>query len=430
MLVRIKNQLQKICNPQMLKVLFYTGLSTLVRMLTGLVSIKVIAVILGPAGVALIGQLISFSTIVSTGATGGISQGVTKYIAECKDSLEVTKKIISTGFRITLYCSLLTGLLMILFHSMLSQWILHSSQYGYLFILFGVVIWLHSLNVLITSILNGYKEFKKIVSAKIISSVVGLIFTLILVFTMGLHGALISAVTIQSLLLFVTLWVVRRLFWFKWKYFKEKIDTPIAKKYARYTLMTVVSTSIAPISQLLLRGYVMSSISPVQAGWWEAMNKLSNVYLTVITASFSIYYLPRLSELKDKQSIRAEILSAYKLICPLLAIVFPLIYLCRTFIVKILFTDAFLPMQDFFVWQLIGDFFMICSWLLAYLMIAKSMTKAFIITEVSTSVSFLMLGFLFIHINGTIGLTQAYAINYFFFFIGMLIFFRKLLRSK
>jgi PST family polysaccharide transporter len=56
-------------------------------MLTGFVNVKVIAVIIGPAGVALIGQLNNFSAIIMSFATAGITTEVTKYIAQYKDDL-------------------------------------------------------------------------------------------------------------------------------------------------------------------------------------------------------------------------------------------------------------------------------------------------------------------------------------------------------
>lgn len=54
------------------KVFSFTAMFTLVRMLTGLISVKVVASIIGPAGVALVGQLNNFATIALSLSTGGI----------------------------------------------------------------------------------------------------------------------------------------------------------------------------------------------------------------------------------------------------------------------------------------------------------------------------------------------------------------------
>ena len=55
MLTRIK----KIIATDLVKVTSLNAVATLVRMLTGFISVKVVAVLIGPAGVALLGQLLS-----------------------------------------------------------------------------------------------------------------------------------------------------------------------------------------------------------------------------------------------------------------------------------------------------------------------------------------------------------------------------------
>ena len=424
---RIAAVVDKVRKADIVKVFSFTAISTLVRMLTGLVSVKVVSIIIGPSGIAMLGQLSNFSSIIMNAASGGINNGVVKYVAEYKDSDEKIRLLLSTAFRITLYCSLICGILMILFNHLLSTWVMLDSKYGFIFIIFGLTITLYALNALLVSILNGFKEFKKYVYVNIAGSIIGLLFTLVFVFTLGLKGALISAVTFQSVIFFVSLWMIRKSFWIRMTYFEGKIDREIAKKYFKFALMSFVTVATAPVSQLLLRGYVISNISNVQAGWWEAMNRISGMYLMVLTSSFGVYYLPKLAEIKDDAGIRHEIFKAYKLIIPLLLVGFVVIYILRFFIIKILFTSAFLPMADLFVWQLIGDLFKISSWLLAFLMIAKSMTKTFIFTEIIFSGTMVGLGFIFLHFNGIVGLTQAYAVNYLLYFVAMVFVFRKMI---
>lgn len=418
---------KKAFQTDIVKVFSLTAISTLVKMLTGLVSVKVVATIIGPSGIALLGQLNNFATIVMTMASGGINSGITKYVAEYKDSDDKVKDLLSTALRITVWCSLVVGLCMILLHRFLSTLIMLSPEYGYVFIIFGFTVFLYALNMMLTSVLNGYKEFKKYVSVNIVGSLLGLLFTLGFILTLGLRGALISAVTFQSVMFFVTLWMIRKLPWVSWDFFKRHIETDILKKYFRYTVMTLVTAATVPVSQMLLRGYVISEISPIEAGWWEGMNRISNMYLMIITSSFSVYYLPRLSEIQNKRELRSEILRSYKVVVPPLLTGFVLVYLLRYWVVKILFTADFLPMTSLFIWQLLGDFFKICSWLLAFLMIAKSMTRVFVVTEVVFAIIFVVLGFTFMQWNGIIGVTQAYALNYIFYMSCMVLIFRKTL---
>ena len=427
---KILELLRKFLNADIVKVFSLTSVSTLVRMLTGLISVKVVSVLIGASGIALMGQLNSFTTIVMNLATGGINSGVTKYLAEDKEDPQKIRQYLSTAFKITLFCSFLVGLFMIVFNGFLSAVIMKSAEYRYVFVIFGVTVFLYTINNLSFSIINGFKKFRLYVKISITNSIIGLIFTLSLVYFWGLKGALIGAVTFQSIMLPISLWMARKEFWMNIQFFKSKFSRAITKKYSHYTLMAFVTMATVPVSQLILRGFVITHISAVEAGWWEAMNRISHMYLMVITSSFGVYYLPRLSELKENFELRHEIFKAYKVILPILCAGFAVIYFMRLLVIKILFTPEFYPMQQLFIWQLAGDLFKIASWLVAFLMLAKSMTKTFIITEILSSVLFVGLSFLFISFNGVVGITQAYMMNYIIYTLIMFVIFRKIMFAR
>lgn len=427
---KITDLFKRASKADIVKVFSLTSVSTLVKMLTGFVSVKVVASIIGPAGVALVGQLNNFATIAMSLSSGGINNGITKYISEFKNDEGKVRTYLSTALRITVICSLCVGVAMIVLNRLLSRLILQTEEYWYVFLIFGFTILLYALNLMLLSVVNGFKEFKKYVKINIANSVVGLCFTLVFVLTLGLPGALVSAVTYQSVMLFITMWMVRKSSWAAWSNFKERLNRLASKQYFKYTLMTLTTAATVPISQLLLRSYVISDISPIEAGWWEAMNRLSNMYLMVITTSFTVYYMPRLSELSDKYELRREIFKAYKLIVPILIVGFALIYLFRHLIIRILFSPEFLPMENLFIWQLIGDFFKICSWLLAFIMVAKAMSKAYIATEIIFALLYIAFGFVFIRMNGVVGITQAYLLNFVMYMICMIILFRGIIFKR
>ncbi|RZJ99577.1 MAG: O-antigen translocase, partial [Flavobacterium sp.] len=164
-----------------LKVFSLTAISTLIRMISGLVSVKVVAIIIGPSGIALIGQLNNFATIIMIVASGGINNGVTKYVAELRNSVEDIKRLLSSALKIVIICSVSSGILLIAFSRYLSELIMLSTAYSYVFVIFGFTIFLYAFNGLIASILNGFKEFKLFVYVNIIGSIFGFIFTLVLV---------------------------------------------------------------------------------------------------------------------------------------------------------------------------------------------------------------------------------------------------------
>lgn len=420
-------RLKSLVKTDIIKVFSFTAISTLVKMLTGFISVKVVAVIIGPAGIALLGQLSNFSSIIMTAASGGINNGITKYVAEYKESPSKVKIFLSTALQITILLSIIIGLVLIIFASYFSRIILLDSSYSYVFVLFGITLTLYTLNGYLMSVLNGFKEFKKFVKISIITSIIGVFFTVGLVYFWQLKGALISAVTYQSIAFFVTLLMTIKSHWFASKNFNIRFSKVVLKKYLSYSLMTIVSAATIPVSQLFIRGYVIAHLSATEAGWWEGINRISGMYLMVITSSFGVYYLPRLSEINNKQELRKEIFTAYKVIIPALIVCFFGIYIFRDFIIRILFTPEFYPMRNLFIWQLIGDLFKISTWLIGVTFIAKALTKLYIFNEIFFSILFVGFAILLIKHYGVVGVTIAYMLNYIIGLIFMIIVFKKVI---
>ena len=421
---------QRLIKTDIVKVFSLNAISTLIHMCTGLVSIKVVASIIGPSGVAILGQLNNLNTMLQGLAAGGIRSGVTKFIAEYKDDEDKVRNYIGNALRISATFTFIISLVCILGSNLLSEKVMLSTEYGYVFIVLGFTIFLFTLNSLLISILNGFKEFRKYVIVNIASSIVSLIFSVTLCLLWGLKGAMINAVTFQSVVLIVTIIQCRKCSWFKRSNFLVPCDNDTIKQYMQYTLMALVTLSISPVSQMILRGYVISEISATEAGWWEGMNRISSVYLSVITTSLSVYILPRMSEITDKWKLKLEIIKCYKFIIPMLLGCIIVIYFLRYFIIWLLFTPDFYPMENLFIWQLFGDFFKIASWLLSFLMLAKARTKAFITTEILFGLSGLCIKFTFVNMLGTVGLNIGYMLNYVLYLICMIWLFRDIVFCK
>jgi len=414
MVYKLFGRIRHTAKLDIVKVFSLTSISTSVQMIASLISVKVIAVIIGPAGVALLGQLGNFSVIIMSIATGGITTGVTKYIAQHRDDTNLVKSYIGTAVRITLIFSVLCGLFLILGSSIISSKILLDKKYSFIFIVFGVTLIFYACNTLLLAIINGHKQFNLYIKISIISTVTGLMLSLLMVIPFGINGALLYAVTSQSVIFFIALFIAKRsgIIYFTADHLWSKFDNTKARQYFHFSCMALVSAFTIPVSQLIIRGFVINEFSLQSAGCWEAMNRLSAMYLMVITASFGVYYLPKLSETFDSGILRGEIKRAYKVIIPCLLAGLSIVYFCRHAIIKIIFTSEFYPMSDLFLWQCIGDFLKISSWLTGYLMIAKAMTKLFIATEIGFALSYVGLALFFSNLFGLPGVVLGYAVNY------------------
>jgi len=409
----------------LIKTSVLTAISTVIKVITAFVINKVISIYVGPSGLAIVGQLQNFNSIIITFANGAITQGIVKYTAEHRENIENKSKFFSTAMVITLVCSIVVGVVLNIFSNYFSEIILKSDAYGSVFVVFGFTIVLFALNTLLMSILNGQKEIKKYVLVNIISSLFSLAMTSLLIVKLGLIGALYAMVTNQSIIFFITLSFVVKSSWFKREYFTKSIDKQSAVKLGKYSLMALASALTVPMSHLIIRNYIGDTLSWDDAGYWQGIWYISSMYLMVVTTSLNIYYLPKLSEIQDNGELKKEIFNGYKIIMPIIIGLALGVFIFKELVIQIAFTDKFLPMIELFKWQLIGDVVKIASWLLAMLMLAKAMTKVFIVTEVLFSISFVVLSVLFIKYYGLVGITYAFSLNYFIYLIVMILIFRR-----
>jgi PST family polysaccharide transporter len=420
-------RLKKIFSTDIIKVSSLNALATMVRMLTGFISVKVVAVLIGPSGVALLGQLNNFSSIMLSISAGGINTGVTKHVAQYSDSKLRYRIYLSTASWITLTLSVICGIILMVGATYFARSILKDVHYRNVFLIFGVTIILYALNALLVAVINGFREFKKYVLVNITGSISGLLFTAILSISFGIYGALVALVTYQSAIFFVTLILITKSSWFEWKNFFGCFSKTVALNLGKYSLMALASAILVPVSQLMIRNFISSYQTMDDAGLWEGINRISNMYLMVVTTSFSVYYLPKLSSLKTNKEVRNEIFHVYKFLLPFLFITLLMIFVFKTLIVHVLFNHRFIGMEKLFAYQLIGDFFKMAYWVLAYLFLARAMTKFYIVVEFLMSLILVGLSWFFISHYGAMGATMAFAIYTFIAMLIHIIIFRKLL---
>ena len=410
---------------KLVSTLSWSALATLIRLATGFVSIKFVSVLIGPLGVALVGQFGNFTQIIMTLAMGGISTGIIKFTSQYKDNSSEMYKVWHTAIWISGVMLLPIIISLLIFHKWLAISFLHNAEYGIVFILFALCLVFYVANGLILNILNGLHQIKQYNILNTLNSLLGLGVTIVLVYSYQLRGALIAIVVSQSITFFVIVSFVIRNNWFRYKSFFGKFDKHYFKLLMGFTTMSVVSMCVNPTSQMFVRGYLASQTSWNAAGCWQGMQKISDAYLSIVYVALGTYYLPKLANLDCANAIRQEIRNGYKLILPFIIISSVFIFIFRDFIIGLLFTHEFMPMRNLFFWQLLGDFFKISSWILAYLMLAKSKTKLFIITEITFGLSFPLFAYGFINLFGSSGAVMAFAVNYCLYLVLVIYLYKK-----
>ena len=427
----MKNLKAYIQDNVLIKLASINSLSVGVKILSGLVSTKVLAIFVGVEGLALLGNLRNFITSLNTFSILGFTQGIVKYIAENKENKNELHKILSTIVYTIILISVVLFVLLYFNTNKIEEYLFDTKDvYSKILKVIPFVFPLYAINTLLLSLLNGLLKLKKHIYVNIISQAVALIVTVILVWQNEIKGAMISIIVIPAIILFVTIAMsYNEIKIFRFINF-NKFSFRYLKQLSSFSIMALFSALVLPILYIQIRNYIIDSDSMLGAGYWEAMQRISNYYLMFATSLITLYLLPKYSTLKSKHELKQEIWQFYKTIIPFFAIALVAVYFLRVVIIKLFLTDNFLPTENLFFWQLLGDFIKVLSLVISFLLLAKRMIWQYLITEAISVISLYLLSIHFIDLYGARGATIAHTITYVLHFAIILFIFKDVLLSK
>ncbi len=405
------------------KVTFFSALYTLLKMLAGFVIGKVVALYTGPSGIATLGQLQGIVNILNGIVTAPVGSGVVRYTAENRDH---GNDKCAPWWRASIFVSLLIYLLvliiMLIFSKHVSLRFFGDEKYHLLIIFASVVLPLSVINTLLASILNGLQKYKKYIFLGMLSVSISTMVIVFFVFKYSLWGALIATCLNTTIAGALLLFFCRNEIWLKWNNFFGNIERDKLKGILNYSLMAFVTAVSTPVALLFVRNILIKNTGWNDAGQWQAVWKISEVYLSVMTMALSTYFLPRLASLQNSVKIKNEVngLSFY-IIC-VTCILSIGVFLLRDVIIYVLFTSEFIEARNLFLYQLIGDVLKIAGFLYAYPMIAQGRVRVFIISEIIFAISFVFMVDFFVKQYGVQGANIGYLINYSIYFIFAFVF--------
>ncbi len=406
------------------------GLAVLTRVFTALVLNKVLAIYVGPTGYGLIGQFQNLISMVTSLASGAIGTGVTKYTAEYADAAVPRRLMWQTAFRMGIVGALVMGVVLVMARGPLAQWLLHDAEQASVFIWLAFSLVLMILNGLMLAVLNGLKAIRAYVLANIAGSVIGAGVSVALVLSYGLYGALVALCVSQAVTCLVTASLFRRHCELRWAELLGGFDPSHARKLTGFALMAITSALVVPGGQLLVRGELGHLIGWHDTGLWQALHKISDLHLMLLTSTLTVYFLPRFSELPAGAALRAEVARAFRFVVPVVLLTSTLMYLLRGFLVRTLLTDDFLQLTDAMAVQVLGDCLKVCAWVAGFTLISHAKVRLFIIIEVVFTALFVGSTLIGAHLGGLIGTAAGYAVTYAVCLITNLVLFHRLTRAS
>ncbi len=420
------NFFKNITSKELYKVTTLNSVSVIVKICIGFISSKIIAVFIGPTGMALVGNLRNFITSVENIGTLGFQNGVVKYVAEYEKEELKLKKLLSTILICLIVATiLLSGFLFFFAHYLNNEIFGGSYQFRVIFKAFAISLPWYIASLFLVSVLNGLGKFKEVIRINIFGNSIGLILSFVLIYKYQTFGALLAVILAPSMLFFITIYYFNSKTSLLKLFSRNYFDFSILKNLSEYSMMALVSAVIGPIIFILIRNNIIAKLGYEKAGYWEAMTRISSYYLLFLTTILAVYFLPKLAKTENNQETKSIFWSYFKHILPLFTLGLIVLFFIKDNLIAILFTKEFLPVSTLFFWQLLGDFFKAISLILGYQFFAKKLTNAFIATELfSLSILYFSSVYL-ISIYDIQGIVMAHALTYFVYVLILCLYFRK-----
>lgn len=400
-------------------VLKITSLNAVVITIRLIVSVfvqRVLAIMVGEAGIANIGQVRNLMVMLTSTSTLGIFNGVVKYVSEFKERKEDLAQFFSTVFVFLIVGSIGSSIILLVGANYFSNYLFDTDEFIYVFQFLAVIMPFIAVNRAANGIVNGLSDYKRYAKIDLISYLLATVALLLGLYTQNLDGVII-AIALAPVIQLVVLALVFGKVLKKHLNFKSiRLNLSFRNKLLAFTVMSFVSSFLLSYIEINIRTTITDDININEAGYWTAMTFISKNYMVFATGLFTLYVIPKFANIHDKIDFKNEVLNIYKTILPIFGLGMVLVYLFRNIIIEIIYPD-FTGMEPLFKWQLMGDFIRLGALVLAHQFLAKRLVKSFVVTEIISLVLFFVLAKVFIQYYSTEGVVIAHFVRYIIYFV-------------
>ena len=399
--------------------------ATIITKITaGILTSKAIALFIGVEGLALIGNIRNFVSVGHSFSTLGFYNGLVKTIANVKEDAILLSKTISSAYYLGFVSTMLAAFLCYYNAATINDF-LFPDTYNYVYVIeiLAIALPFYAVNMFCFAIMNGFSNFRMLLVINIIGQVLGLLITLLLIYQYNIDGALVAAVVAPSLIFLITLvGIINRTSLISQLKVRH-INLDVVKQFLPFSTIAIVTTAGLPMVSIVIRNYIIDSIGLAEAGYWEAMNRISDYYLMFVMSIITLYLLPRFSEIKTGTAFRREVFAFYKTVVPIFCLGLLVLYLFRDIVIRLVFSEDFLPTRELFLWQMLGDLVKVLSVTIAFNFLANRKFLQYIILEVFLLLIMYLSSIFLIDIYGVKGAVIGHFASYSIYYLVVLILF-------
>ncbi|WP_242097946.1 O-antigen translocase [Sphingomonas sp. CROZ-RG-20F-R02-07] len=360
------------------------GGASILNIAIGLIRTKVAALLLGPAGIGLIGLLQNLFATGGAVAGLGIGSSAVRQLAEATGDGDVRAVTATRGalFWGTAVLALFGTAAFWLLREPLARHVLgdpaQASAVGWL----GLAVGLTVVNGAQIALLNGVRRIGDMARASVGGAILGTGLGIAALALWGEHGIVVYVLAAPLTGALVTGWYVRRV---------PRTATarpslvdmraqwwPMARLGVSFMLGGISVTT----ALLAVRAIVAQRLGPVALGHFSAAWMISMTYLGFVLQAMGTDYYPRLTAaIRDPALVNRMVNEQAEIALLLAAPILIGMEAAAPWAIRLLYSGAFAPAAEVLRWQILGDVLKIIGWPIGFVILASGNGRAFVLTE-------------------------------------------------
>jgi O-antigen/teichoic acid export membrane protein len=395
---------------QILKSSALIGGSSVVNIAVSVVRAKAMALMLGPAGVGLVGLYTSILNLTHSVAGMGINQSGVRQIAEAAGTQE-TGRVATTAAvlrRTSLVLGILGAVLLAVFCRQVSVWTFGSADFTAPVALLSLAVFFTSVSDGQAALIQGMRRIADLARISVLGAVAGSAISLLLVYFFVERGVVPSLVASAALTVFVSWW------------YRRKIPIPPAsptlpevqteagallKLGSAFMASAVLTTFAAYAVRIIVRDH----IGLEAAGLYQSAWALGGLYVGFILQAMGSDFYPRLTAVANDHAECNRLVNEQAQVSLLLA--GPGVAATLTFaplVVAVFYHTTFAGAVEPLRWVCLGMALRVIAWPMGYIIMAKGARNVLIWVEVAATVVHIALAYVLVHAFGLRGATMAF----------------------
>lgn len=400
-----------------------------INYLVGLLRVKAVALLLGPAGVGIVGLYTSAIGVASEVSGLGLQRSVVRTIAVAQGQSDAVAVARATHMlrRMCWLTGAFGWLLCLALAVPVSNMMFQSTAHAWALAVLGGAVLLSAINGGQLALLRGLSRIGDIARIQVFSALANTVVVVALYAWLRERGIVPVLLVSAAISLLMSWWFVRRV---------QIADVPMtwqqsfieAQPMVALGLALMLSSALATALEfytrtLLSRGHGLEMVGIYQAAW-----SVSGMFAGFVLKAMGTDFYPRLAAVIHDRAAAAQEINQQTEIGILLALPGLLVTLVfAKWVVFLLYSSKFMPAAEVLVWMVLGVFGRVISWPLGYIQVAMNAKRWYLGTEIGFIVFQAALVTWWVAQRGAMGAAYAFFACYAVYFFAMCLIAKRLI---